>query len=429
MYWYTITPLDVLLFRDAKPFTPGERAWAGSVFPPNGHAIAGAIRGLWDRDDRKIKLKGPFLCRDRQLYFPRPLNYVGNTRLIPSVWLPDDHPCHQIVWDRSNPAPLLIAETAEGLEEDDLPKQQSHQYLPQDVVLKLLKGKPLHDDDWKCKNGERPHPWTIETRSHNTMDEGTRQVKNSESYFVENAIRLDPDWCLAIAVDEAAHQKLQDKGNPLSMRLGGEGHRVILERCDILGEQWHNIRTLSRLNFERGDDSIEEARKMLAGLRQRLRLVETDPLAIVKVCQKLPNLASADRRIVENAGSVLAKMRSLAYLITPGVFEHMKKCRAYPWEWNLAFPDNPKQKVGSLVSVATAKAEPISCRFRNDKQESVPAPQVFAAPVGSVYYLERPAKLFQDDPPDKNGKPNPIRVWRSLGYSELLWLPFISTGA
>jgi hypothetical protein len=30
MYWYTLTPLDVILLRDAKPFTPGERAWAGS---------------------------------------------------------------------------------------------------------------------------------------------------------------------------------------------------------------------------------------------------------------------------------------------------------------------------------------------------------------------------------------------------------------
>lgn len=46
MFWYTLTPYDVLLFRDAKPFTPGERAWAGSVFPPNGHTLAGAIRGL-----------------------------------------------------------------------------------------------------------------------------------------------------------------------------------------------------------------------------------------------------------------------------------------------------------------------------------------------------------------------------------------------
>jgi len=43
--WYKLTPLDILLLRDAKPFAPGERAWAGgNVFPPNGHAVAGAIR-------------------------------------------------------------------------------------------------------------------------------------------------------------------------------------------------------------------------------------------------------------------------------------------------------------------------------------------------------------------------------------------------
>ena len=40
MPWYTITPLDTVLFRDAKPFAPGERAWAGSVFPPPSQAIA-----------------------------------------------------------------------------------------------------------------------------------------------------------------------------------------------------------------------------------------------------------------------------------------------------------------------------------------------------------------------------------------------------
>jgi CRISPR-associated protein Cmr3 len=424
IYWYTLTPLDVLMFRDAKPFTPGERAWAGSTFPPNGHAIAGAIRGLLDKQKIDIEMKGPFLCRDLQLYFPRPLNYVGKTRLVPAAWLQDNHHSHHMLWDRSNPIPLVIPDLADRLEQDDLPKQETRQYLPQGLVLKLLESKRLEESDWKCQKGERPYPWTIETRSHNTMDEGTRQVKDSESYFVENTIRLDSGWCLAIAVDEATHQKLQEKGNPLTMRLGGEGHRVILERCDLLDEQWNDMHTLSRQNFERGTDLISEAQQILVGLRQRLRLVETDPFAILKVCQKLPNLVSSDRKIVENAGAILEKMRSLAYLITPGVFEYMKRCRAYPWEWNLAYPNpaNPKQKVGSLVSVATAKAEPISCRFRNDKQESVPAPQVFAAPAGSVYYLERPEKLFQEDEMTK------ANVWRQLGYSELLWIRVKPTG-
>ncbi|MFN9557259.1 MAG: type III-B CRISPR module-associated Cmr3 family protein, partial [Dolichospermum sp.] len=46
MYWYKLTPLDILMLRDAKPFSPQERAWAGSIFPPNGHTIAGAFRGI-----------------------------------------------------------------------------------------------------------------------------------------------------------------------------------------------------------------------------------------------------------------------------------------------------------------------------------------------------------------------------------------------
>jgi CRISPR-associated protein Cmr3 len=78
MYWYTLTPLDILLFRDAKPFTPGERAWAGSVFPPNGHAIAGALSAFLNRGkkEKSIELKGPFFCYDyKTLYFPRPLGF------------------------------------------------------------------------------------------------------------------------------------------------------------------------------------------------------------------------------------------------------------------------------------------------------------------------------------------------------------------
>lgn len=61
MHWYTLTPLDILLFRDAKPFSPAERAWSESVFPPNGHAIAGALRGLVGSREH-WQLIGPFLC-------------------------------------------------------------------------------------------------------------------------------------------------------------------------------------------------------------------------------------------------------------------------------------------------------------------------------------------------------------------------------
>jgi CRISPR-associated protein Cmr3 len=42
--WLKITPLDVVLFRDAKPFTAGEDSRAHSVFPPTPVPLAGAIK-------------------------------------------------------------------------------------------------------------------------------------------------------------------------------------------------------------------------------------------------------------------------------------------------------------------------------------------------------------------------------------------------
>ncbi len=107
MYWYRLTPLDVLLFRDAKPFTPGERAWAGSVFPPNGHTLAGAIRGLLG-EKANLTLKGPFLCHETTLYFPRPLGFLGSVPLFPLDWL-NDNSLNQALWDRTRPCPLVPA--------------------------------------------------------------------------------------------------------------------------------------------------------------------------------------------------------------------------------------------------------------------------------------------------------------------------------
>jgi CRISPR-associated protein Cmr3 len=81
------------------------------------------------------------------------------------------------------------------------------------------------------------------------------------------------------------------------------------------------------------------------------------------------------------------------------------------------------------VSVATGKPVAISGRLRVDRppeqrQMSLPAPQVFAAPPGSIYYLEQPAPLNQEEPELEDGRLNVFHRWRLLGYSELLWLPW-----
>lgn len=367
MHWYTITPLDVLMFRDAKPFTPGERAWAGSTFPPNAHTIAGALRGLLSKtsDERlSFNMQGPFLCNNQTLYFSRPLNYVGTTPLVPLDW-DDQHPLKgQMVYDRSKPCPL-VKRSGDELEAEE---KQPVDYLPWNVIDNYVRTGKIAPECWQ-EGVEKP--WSVETRSHNALDPGTRQVKDADGYFVENAIRLKDGWSLAIGLD-------QDIPTPVTIRLGGEGHRAILERCDPLKNHWDSLWAASEQNRKQSQ-------------------------------------------------------RSMAYLITPGIFERIQRektkdngnrdvarCRAYPWEW----------KLDNLISVATDKPVPISCRIQ-DKEgsgQSIPAPQVFAAPPGSVYYLKQPQQLYAEDPNAKLGAKGKALVrarrMRQLGYSELLWIPY-----
>ena len=371
MYWYTITPLDVLMFRDAKPFTPGERAWAGSTFPPNGHAIAGALRGLLSKTSNEklaFKMTGVFLCHGQTLYFPRPFNHVGTTPLVPLDW-DGGHPLKgQMLHDTSKPCPLVKPSWAQSNSDDESEDEEksSVDYMPGNVIDSYVKTGKIDPDCWKTGVEK---PWSVETRSHNSLEPGTRQVKDADGYFVENAIRLKDGWSLAIALD-------QDIPTPVTIRLGGEGHRAILERCNPLKNYWDSLW-----------DASEQNRKQ--------------------------------------------SQRSMAYLITPGIFERIHReatknnsyrdiarCRAYPWEW----------KLDNLISVATDKPIPISCRIQDDLGKSIPAPQVFAAPPGSIYYLERPQTLYADDHHAKQGSKGKAlsraKRMRELGYSELLWIPY-----
>lgn len=370
MYWYTITPLDVLMLRDAKPFTPGERAWAGSIFPPNGHTIAGALRGITG-DRVNFQIKGVFLSHEDTLYFPRPLGFVGPNPLFPLEWMPDS-PLSQGFWNQLQPCPLVkpLSETNGNKDEEEEPEPGYfyRQFLSSSAIATYVKTGQIAKPDWLTQDRNAVRPWTVETRSHNSLEEGTRQVKDADGYFVENAIRMTPGWSLAIAVNQLIDKTV--------IQLGGEGHRAILERCQPLEKQWKTITTQSDRNFKQSGKAI-------------------------------------------------------AYLVTPGVFERKHDqnqvvCRAWPWEWKLAHRVNDNQKLGSLVSVATDKAVPISCRVRENRgkpgqaKQSIPAPQVFAAPPGSLYYLNQPEPLFQDS----DTAPRHVQRWRQLGYSELLWISY-----
>ncbi len=372
IYWYKITPVDILLFRDAKPFASGERAWAASVFPPSGHTIAGAIRRTIDRN-LDLELIGPFFCYHDTLYFSKPLNFVNSDRLVPLAWHKKHPLSKQIIWDESQPNPLVMP--PEKQTQLALLAPIYRQYLPVEAIESFLKTGSIDKESFKVSSQEaadlsfEQQPWKIETRSHNSLNHQTKQVKDSDSYFIENAVRLLPNWTIAIGLDI-------DIPTPTVIRLGGEGHRAILQRCVDLDTQWQQISELSDRNFQSNTKS---------------------------------------------------KQKSLAYLVTPGIFERKQNslaiCRSYPWEWKLAHTNNPNQTPGNLVSVATEKAIPISGRIRDDKDNSsIPAPQMFAAPAGSVYYLSQPQALFEGVGETKVAKR--IGGLKNLGYSKLLWAKY-----
>jgi len=94
--WYKIKPLDTLFFRDGRPFTMGSETWANPIFPPYPSTVYGAIRTwlIFERGSLKefkegkfkeelgtpsekgnLKIKGPFICLNDNLYFPVPFDF------------------------------------------------------------------------------------------------------------------------------------------------------------------------------------------------------------------------------------------------------------------------------------------------------------------------------------------------------------------
>lgn len=97
----TITPLDTVFFRDAKPFTMGDDSWGDGLFPPAPSVLYGAIRsaylyqhphileeGLVDTDQdpsKSIEVIGVNLNYKNSDLFPLPLDLVQDKNRIEVV--------------------------------------------------------------------------------------------------------------------------------------------------------------------------------------------------------------------------------------------------------------------------------------------------------------------------------------------------------
>lgn len=248
MYWYTIDPLDVLLFRESKPFSPGEGSWAKGQFPPLPITVFQALRSVLTRnynEDRDLEFIGPFLVQKEDeagleknvLFLPTPKDLLAVTtssdhqddppednykdkvkkwseleRLIPAsqeagAW-------EFILFDSEQPSPLVAPATKIG--ENKYISGRPQPWIKADALIDYLGGNRL--TNYQDFHGD---PWTVQVLPHIHMQSGVKQVRDEEGYFTEVAIRLHPRWQFVVGFS----YKLD---GDFVVRLGGEGHRALI---------------------------------------------------------------------------------------------------------------------------------------------------------------------------------------------------------
>lgn len=239
MYWYAIEPLDVLLFREAKPFSPSTGAWAKGQFPPLPITVFQAVRSAlpqYQQKQRDLEFFGPFLLdEDNTLWLPTPKDLLAiKSKPLIDGDIPEENFNQKTNnWQRTERLqPTCLAEKAwrhlsfagDGLPPMVTPSINNNQeficgrpeaWIRCDALIKYLQGQKLDNPQ-----DFHPDPWSVQILPHNQIQSGTRQVQDEAGYFIEVAIRLHPRWRLVVAISAELKQTV--------VRLGGEGHRALV---------------------------------------------------------------------------------------------------------------------------------------------------------------------------------------------------------
>ena len=239
MNWYTLEPLDVLLFRESKPFSPGEGSWAKGLFPPMPNTVFQALRSTLpedNRQERNLDFLGPFLLDSEDtLWLPTPKDLLrvrtktsNGTEGTPeddsgdkSASHPDDKFLRLQPVDTQNAPwkhlcfdglpPLVPPALAPGQFICGRPEP----WIKTEALDHYLEGKSLASTDFHS------NPWSVQVLPHIQMQADKRQVKTEEGYFTEVATRLHSGWRLVAAFSAVVERTV--------VRLGGEGHRALVD--------------------------------------------------------------------------------------------------------------------------------------------------------------------------------------------------------
>jgi CRISPR-associated protein Cmr3 len=219
-----LEPVDVWLFRDGKPFSANDDHFADSIFPPLPTVVQGAIRSHYlvtekvplakaNRSEiaRKVgtatnfldlRIKGPFLCKGRELYFPLPADVV-----LDKV----NGKFHALKPAARSAGTLTNSSTPMLLQSDCEPGKFEAGYISRATMATYLEGKPFEVD--KADLFER------ESRIGIARNDASRVTQPGALYEVRY-IRMFDGAGLYVEFSGLPNWKI-DQG---VMRIGGEGH-------------------------------------------------------------------------------------------------------------------------------------------------------------------------------------------------------------
>jgi CRISPR-associated protein Cmr3 len=234
MQWYFVTPLDILLFRESKPFSPGDGSWAKGLFPPMPITVFQAIRSLLPQrsQDKKRDLEfiGVFLVDgEGTVWLPTPKDLVlelaaesSDRKKAGQVWksvrrlvpLVPDAPEWQDIVSSQRVGQAMVPPPEVPTERLGVPLP----WMKASALEAYLDGQPIVGDDVFQAN-----PWDLQILPHIQMQTGLRQVKEEAGYFTEVAVRIKPGWRLLVGMVSGRLTL------PSVIRLGGEGHRAMVD--------------------------------------------------------------------------------------------------------------------------------------------------------------------------------------------------------
>lgn len=366
--WLFIEPLDVLLFRDSKPFTAGEAHRAKTTFPPTPLPFVGALRSKIlieqgidfedyreNRTDKKIyvaigkpenygalQIRGPLLAQrlglNLEVFFPLPYNLLGGEPVIALNPLGkglESASCSPAGPMKSFNVTLCLWKHAEKAGEE-----LKNKMLSSEGLYHYLCGRPDSAAPWNTKD-----LYATEIRVGIELDASRRTAQEGRLYMAE-FIRLNREKRSGFLLEVNAEQ-LKEILKPEPFSLSGG---------------------LLALGGERRAAHYEPVELTTSTFRE---LIDSDG-------QKRKELMDAVKQTQTNG-----KYRFMLYLASPALFAN---------GWLPDFITDHTELTGEIVGlqirlVAASVGKPLAIGGW-DLAKRAPKPLLKAVPPGSVYFCE-----------------------------------------